>query len=166
MNQQVEYVIAPDIELAPGIVQSQGEIQQRAGTRRALIAAVGEQHIPQGPEAANTRVARDGPPVIENEFALKAVAVGRRDGQCQDDRQYPAMQRTAGGTRSLGGGGRVSWGIPRGTESVRFSIPHPHYFSSSVCRPHSVLAKPLQRPARSSSPNITARVQGQQPMLV
>ena len=35
-----------------------------------------------------------------------------------------------------------------------------------VCRPHSVLAMPLQRPARSSSPNITARVQGQQPMLV
>lgn len=35
-----------------------------------------------------------------------------------------------------------------------------------VCNPHSVLAVPLQRPARSSSPNITERVQGQQPMLV
>ena len=41
-----------------------------------------------------------------------------------------------------------------------------HLSSSSVCSPHSVLAKPLQRPARSSSPNITARVHGQQPMLV
>ena len=39
-------------------------------------------------------------------------------------------------------------------------------FQCAVCRPHSVLAVPLQRPARSSSPNITARVQGQQPMLV
>jgi hypothetical protein len=36
---------------------------------------------------------------------------------------------------------------------------------SAVCSPHSVFWKPLQRPARSSSPNITARVQGQQPML-
>ena len=35
-----------------------------------------------------------------------------------------------------------------------------------VCSPHSVFAKPLQRPARSSSPRSTARVQGQQPMLV
>ena len=34
------------------------------------------------------------------------------------------------------------------------------------CSPHSVFAVPLQRPARSSSPNMTARVHGQQPMLV
>jgi hypothetical protein len=33
------------------------------------------------------------------------------------------------------------------------------------CRPHSVFALPLQRPARSSSPAPIARVQGWQPML-
>ena len=38
--------------------------------------------------------------------------------------------------------------------------------SVSECNPHSILAKPLHRPARSSSPGSTARVQGWQPMLV
>jgi hypothetical protein len=33
------------------------------------------------------------------------------------------------------------------------------------CSPHSVLAWPLQRPARLSSPGATGRVHGQQPML-
>jgi hypothetical protein len=35
---------------------------------------------------------------------------------------------------------------------------------SSECRPHSVLAYPAQRPARSSSPEATARVHGQHPI--
>jgi hypothetical protein len=35
---------------------------------------------------------------------------------------------------------------------------------SSECRPHSVLACPAQRPARSSSPEATARVHGQHPI--
>ena len=52
----------------------------------------------------------------------------------------------------------------RAGRSVRVDPGDGRY--SLVCRPHSVLAEPLQRPARSSSPNITARVHGQQPMLV
>lgn len=36
---------------------------------------------------------------------------------------------------------------------------------SMMCRPHSVLANPGQRPARGSSPGLTARVQCVQPML-
>ena len=36
--------------------------------------------------------------------------------------------------------------------------------SGHVCSPHSVLARPDQRPARGSSPSATARVQGAQPM--
>ncbi len=34
-----------------------------------------------------------------------------------------------------------------------------------VCNPHSVFGIPLHRPARSSSPHSTGRVQGRQPML-
>jgi len=43
-----------------------------------------------------------------------------------------------------------------------------HYmFAANVCRPHSFLSDPAQRPARSPSPSFTGRVQhsGQQPML-
>src|SRR5260221_1606348 len=36
---------------------------------------------------------------------------------------------------------------------------------SEVCRPHSILALPDQRPARSSSPAWIGRVQGAQPIL-
>ena len=38
-------------------------------------------------------------------------------------------------------------------------------YSFEVCNPHSVFAVPVQRPARSSSSDETARVQGRQPML-
>src|SRR5439155_23529691 len=34
----------------------------------------------------------------------------------------------------------------------------------TMCSPHSFLSVPAQRPARSSSPSSTGRVQGQQPM--
>ena len=37
--------------------------------------------------------------------------------------------------------------------------------NAHVCSPHSVLALPLQRPARLSSPGATGRVHGQHPML-
>src|SRR5688572_26889207 len=47
-----------------------------------------------------------------------------------------------------------------------FVIQFSTFVIHDVCSPHSVFAKPLQRPARSSSPWSTARVQGQQPMLV
>src|SRR5262249_34200065 len=36
---------------------------------------------------------------------------------------------------------------------------------SMTCSPHSFLPVPAQRPARSSSPSPTGRVQGQQPIL-
>jgi len=36
---------------------------------------------------------------------------------------------------------------------------------SMMCKPHSVLVNPGQRPARGSSPGLTARVQWVQPML-
>ena len=38
-------------------------------------------------------------------------------------------------------------------------------FRAHTCSPHSVLALPLQRPARLSSPGAVGRVHGQQPML-
>ena len=50
-----------------------------------------------------------------------------------------------------------------------FELPDPGddevaHFSPPMCRPHSVLAWPDQRPARLSSPGATGRVHGQQPM--
>src|SRR5437899_12115689 len=46
-----------------------------------------------------------------------------------------------------------------------FYMPLPCSWSWRTCSPHSFLAVPDQRPARSSSPVTTARVHGQQPML-
>jgi hypothetical protein len=42
--------------------------------------------------------------------------------------------------------------------------PAVHEVSRRACSPHSVFAEPAQRPARSSSPSATARVQGAQPI--
>ena len=55
-------------------------------------------------------------------------------------------------------------GMPEKSVRETFFVVNKTY-SFEVCNPHSVFAVPVQRPARSSSPDATARVQGRHPIL-
>src|SRR5687767_1825714 len=124
-----------------------------------MLLAVREQHIADRPQAADARVVRNGGQVIEDERAMQAIAICRRYSQSQDRQRQPPSQST-----DVGCFGRESPTHVAYRDAKRIQIRR--YLSSVVCRPHSTFPVPLQRPARSSSPNITARVQGKQPMLV
>ena len=72
-----------------------------------------------------------------------------------------------GGSERPGDG---AWAIPEPASPADCRLAPPHdpgpaaRQRSRLWRPHSVLPVPLQRPARSSSPTPTGRVQGQQPI--
>ena len=77
-----------------------------------------------------------------------------------DHRGLPC-QRQDGQTGILSLRGDLHYGYAKETTAIPSTQS---WLLSSECRPHSVLAWPAQRPARSSWPASTARVQGQQPI--
>ena len=168
--------------LGDGVEQRHGLQAVAAGTRAgvfrdaplvdALLHAGDDQaDVPLGDEAVAV-LDHLGEVVARVDVHHRERQAGRGEGEHGEVQQHRAVLAAAeqqhrvlalGGHFADDGDGFVGERIEMGSRG-EFSGVGCHR-RAHPCSPHSVLAWPLQRPARLSSPGATGRVHGQQPML-
>jgi len=109
MDRDIDYVIAANVEAADGIVDREGEVDNRPARDRRI--GFGNQDARRTPPLADLLVVGDGRLVVEDERTGEAVGV-RQDSGDDDDRRAPPEParrgdlsgRRAGRRRNLGVG--------------------------------------------------------------
>ncbi len=106
VNGQVRRMITPDLVTADPIVDSQGEIQDRAASNSLPPGVWWAERLPDGPELPDRRVLDDCRDVIVDQGARETTAVSRHCGQHDQPRRqhdHPTRSRSRKSSRQRRG---------------------------------------------------------------